>query len=135
MNNVPNSDSEQCTESRLGQVHRVHTQRTLAARMVCLGRARTAPCRGTQCAVLQAQHRPCCRRVAQCRVPARPCRGCLATPSVQAERCIVTHKAAPSAAIQFVSQLSLASPRSCHDTNDCIVTHLSSQAALLSWYN
>ena len=32
MNSGPNSDSEQCTESKLSWVHQVHTQKTLAAR-------------------------------------------------------------------------------------------------------
>ena len=40
----------------------------------------------------------------------------------------------PPSAIQFVSRLSLAGTRSCHDTNDYIMTHLSGQAALLSRY-
>ena len=71
-----------------------------------------------------------------CRAPAWLCRGLSRdTPNDQATRCVVTHKAAPPVAIQFVSRLSLASPCSCHDTNDCIVTHLNGRAALLSRYN
>ena len=46
-----NSDSEQCTESKLGWVHRVHTQRTLVARMVRPGRARTTPRPLSHCTV------------------------------------------------------------------------------------
>ena len=42
----------------------------------------------------------------------------------------------PPAAIQFVSQLNLARPRSCHDTIDCIVTHPQLvKPSLLSRYN
>ena len=41
MNSDPNSDSEQCTESKLGRVHRVHTPRTHCAQVV-----RTTQCRG-----------------------------------------------------------------------------------------
>ena len=44
MNNAPNSDSKQCPESKLRLMHRVHTQRTLAAHTLCQA-ARTAPCR------------------------------------------------------------------------------------------
>ena len=42
MNSDPNSDSEQCPESKLGQVHRVHTQRTLATRNAPRPRTRRA---------------------------------------------------------------------------------------------
>ena len=44
MNSIPNSDSKQCPESKLGWVHRVHTQG--------LGCTRTALCRGAQGVVL-----------------------------------------------------------------------------------
>ena len=37
MNSVSNSDSEQCTESKLSRVHQVHTQQTLATRTQCPG--------------------------------------------------------------------------------------------------
>ena len=39
MNIVPNSDSELCTESRLGQVHSVHTPMASAARTLLTGPA------------------------------------------------------------------------------------------------
>ena len=43
MNSAPNSDSKQCLESKLSWVHKVHTQRTLVARTLLLGRAHTTP--------------------------------------------------------------------------------------------
>ena len=43
MNSVRNSYSKQCPKSRLGWVHKVHTQRTLAARTLHPGRAHTVP--------------------------------------------------------------------------------------------
>ena len=49
MNSDPNSDLEQCTESKLGRVHKVHTQRTLIERTLRPGlthTARWAPCLG-----------------------------------------------------------------------------------------
>ena len=45
MNSVPNSDSEQCTESKLSRVHKVHT----LAQPAC-----TAPCHRPGLAVSQA---------------------------------------------------------------------------------
>ena len=126
---------KQCTESKTGLGAQVHTQWTLAGAR-CSQAAHTAPRQRAHCSMSQAQHRPYRRRVAPCRAPARLCRGLSwDTPSGQVARCVANHKAAPSAAIQFVSRLSLASLHSCHDTNDCIVTHLSGQAALLSRYN
>ena len=60
MNSDPNSDSKQCLESKLGQVHRVHTERTLVARTLHPGRAHNvvswcalAPHRGPPPAVSQ----------------------------------------------------------------------------------
>ena len=43
MNSALNSDSKQCLESKLSWVHKVHTQRTLVARTLLLGRAHTTP--------------------------------------------------------------------------------------------
>ena len=71
MNSDPNSDSKKCTKSKLGRVHRVHTQRTQVARTLsphCAQAARTpralrpsrahaerwAPCRGPPPTVSQA---------------------------------------------------------------------------------
>ena len=42
MNSDPNSDSKQCTESKLSQVHRVHTEGTQATCTLSLGRAHAA---------------------------------------------------------------------------------------------
>ena len=133
MNSVSNSDSE--------TVHLVQNWvGCIGAHPTDHGYAHGAPKPRAHCVVLWrvvyrvAGPAPAVSQV--CRAPAQRCRGLSRdTPSGQAACCVATHKAAPLAAIQFVSQLSLSSPRSCHDTNDCIVTHLSGQAALLSRYN
>ena len=44
MNSVPNNDSKQCTESKLGWVHRVHTLNPSCAPQA----VRKAPCRGAR---------------------------------------------------------------------------------------
>ena len=74
MNSVSNSDSEQCTESRLGRVHNVHTPmaqpaRTLArvAGLVQSCRRRPLPCRYTHACAGTPCRRPC----ATCRVAGR----------------------------------------------------------------
>ena len=81
MNSVSNSDSERCPESNLGWVHRVHTQRTLAARthsaqavswgtlVPCHGRALTVsqPVVGLVVAVSQVCHCAHARSSAPCR--------------------------------------------------------------------
>ena len=75
MNSVQNSDSEQCTESKLGQVHNVHTHGLgceHAARWAGRVVAHRAPCGGlplsyrglplgrvARCAVLYVVARPC----------------------------------------------------------------------------
>ena len=64
-----NSDSKQCTESKPGRVHRVHTQRTLVAhtlRTHCAQAVRTTPCRGAQGAV--SWPCPAVSQVVSCRV-------------------------------------------------------------------
>ena len=68
MNIIPNSDSEQCTESRLDQVHSVHTPMAQVAR--------TLPCRSSprsryKFVLQQATCRTPCR--APYRAPTRPC--------------------------------------------------------------
>ena len=81
MNNVPNSDSEQCTESKLGWVHQVHTL-TQAARTAprpCAQRRVAGlawPCRRPGLAVSQAwpgrvvaPSRPCRRHRRSCHRP------------------------------------------------------------------
>ena len=82
MNSVPNSDSEQCTESRLGQVHSVHTPmaqatRTLRAELAMSWHTRRRVAgllrsyRGLPlgCFVARTGHVSCC---AACCVAARP---------------------------------------------------------------
>ena len=78
MNSDPNNDSKQCSESKLGRVHRVHTQRTQVARTLhthCaqatrtpqVGRRVVAPLRPCRSAHWSC-HRPC-REL--CRAPCR----------------------------------------------------------------
>ena len=89
MNSVPNSDSEQCTESKTGLGTQVHTQRTLDACTMRLGR----PC---------SRPGPCLARTARhvvlpllCRTPLALYRG--AFPAVS-QHCIVTQPVANSLA-------------------------------------
>ena len=73
MNSVPNNDSKQCTESKLGWVHRVHTLNPSCAPQA----VRKAPCRGARWGrprlTFDRRCRACARR---CRACARPCRAC-----------------------------------------------------------
>ena len=86
MNSDLNSDSKQCTESKLGRVHRVHTQRTLAPHALRLGRVHSAV--SWSCPAMSQRAR--CRVVAPsshdtkvvlqlepCRVPCSACRSAL----------------------------------------------------------
>ena len=93
MNSVPNNDSKQCTESKPGWVHQVHTLAQLARtlrRVVGLA----CPCRRPSLAVSQAwpgrvvaPSRQCRRHRRSCRRPARPCRRLYRdTPSTKAMR-------------------------------------------------
>ena len=79
INSDPNSDSEQCTESKLGWVQSAHTQGTLVARTLC---ARWTLCRGAQgvvswppsCRVANVSFRVVARtRALAHRVAALPC--------------------------------------------------------------
>ena len=66
MNSVLNSDSKQCTESRLGWVHRVHTQLTLATRAQLPSRAHGAVLWRALGRIV-ALSRLCRRHILQCR--------------------------------------------------------------------
>ena len=86
MNSVPNSDSEQCTKSKLGWVHQVHTltQPVRTGRAHC---SRWAPCRGVRCAVSWPPPRSYRGRARLCRKPGRPYRRLYHdTPSTKAMR-------------------------------------------------
>ena len=69
-NSVPNSDSEQCTESKLGWVHQVHTlaQPTRTSRAHCAQAGLVV--------VRTGQARPCrnAHPAVSCAVPCSPCR-------------------------------------------------------------
>ena len=84
MNSVPNSDSKQCLESKLGQVHSVHTLNPGCAHYAQA--AHTAPCRRPGLVVSQA----CIGRIV---APSRPCRKhvlpcrCTHAPAVVSYRC------------------------------------------------
>ena len=79
MNGDSNSDSEQCTESKLGRVHRVNTQGTqpafnahIAPRQ-CAQRhvmVHKAPCRG-RALPCRSAHWPCFRPCRACTLPCR----------------------------------------------------------------
>ena len=135
MNSVPNSDSEQCTESRLGWVHRVHTLNpgwAPTARWAGLIVAHQAPCRGR----VAAHPRPYCSHVA-----ARYVTALLPSPPVTIQflysdpsplprapsallrmhSVVLRAHAVVSQRLSFVSRPKVA-PLS-HDTNFCIATH------------
>ena len=132
MNSDSNSDSEQCTESKLGRVHRVHTLNPSCARiapMPCAQRrvvAHWASCRGrfvgrvTRCVAApvvpcRCSRAPCPRAVSHALLPCH-------SSSAPCHRALLRHIAAPGVLCRD------ARPPSYHDTNDCIVTHLSGQA-------
>ena len=124
-----NSDSKQCTESKPGWVHRVHTQRTLTARAQHPGRAHgavswralgrivapsPAVLRAPPCHVAhwRAVPQPPCPQYKNCIATQSPCRACCrACRSAPAPcrsallRYIATQRSPPSAMIQnFVSR-------------------------------
>ena len=116
MNSVSNSDSKQCTESKLGWVHRMHTLNpncAPTARALRPGRARTTPCRGVQCAMSQAQHR-------LCRKPPRSYHGCVAA-RTRALLCLVSRPCCCRIAGRVATHLN-SQAFACHDKTDCIVT-------------
>ena len=137
MNSVLNSDSEQCTKSKLSRVHNTPTLGPGCAQAAC-----TVPCCGARWAVTWPPPRPCrasawlCRcahamsqrRVARCVARrATPCR----SPSGRIARLlgsIVAH-ARPyrSFAVRRVAACltihPAARPPSCHDMPICIATH------------
>ena len=85
MNSAPNSDCKQCTESKLGRVHSVHTLNPGYAhttRALHLGRV-TAPCCNAHWAVLQRAWP--CRSVVS---PAHP--RCVVAPRSRYKNCITT---------------------------------------------
>ena len=138
MNSVPNSDSEQCTESKLGWVHRVHTQRTLAARTVGPGHTHCA--QTERIAPRPRPHRVVLWR-AVCRI-ASPAPDLSQAPSAVSWPCRCTHSHAGSAVswcirrrvVAYLATRLAAKPPSCHDTIVCIMTLLANQTARLSRY-
>ena len=71
MNSVPNSDLEQCTESRLSWVHLVHTltQAAFTGHAHCTQAAMSRPCHGPMPDRIVACGRPCRRSGRPCRRP------------------------------------------------------------------
>ena len=146
-NSVPNSDSEQCIESRLGWVHRVHTLNPScahAARWASRVVAHQATCRRPPPTASWPSSRSCRSAHRLCRRPGHAsCRHALAH---AAARSIVVSSVVsraswpyrgtgPTMSQHYIATQPVAKPSSCHDTTDCIVTHLSGQVALLSRYN
>ena len=111
-----------------------------------------APCRRPPSAVSWPSSRSCCSAHLPCR---RPCRALCCTPcrtpchqapagaaaSLVAASSVVScatrsyRGACPAVSQHCIATQPAARPSSCHDTNDCIVTHPTSQASLLSRYN
>ena len=105
MNIVQNSDSEQCTESKQGWVHQVHTpaQPARIGREPYAQAGRVAPCRGRVAGPLG-------------RIVAMSQHAAVVSPRVS--RHSPTAKPLPS----------------CHDTIICIVTRFANQTSCLSRY-
>ena len=130
MNSDPNSDCKQCTESKLGRVHRVHTLNP-----DCMHTAPRPHSRRALGAVSWLRFGCVAvrtRRVAGCVACAcAPCRRPLRS---QYKNSIATQTSAArvAALLRRIADLGalcrVARPLSCHDTNDRIVTHLSGQA-------
>ena len=141
MNSYSNSDSKQCPKSKLSRVHSaptlgpgcVHTAHW-AGHVV----AHQASCRRPPPIVSWPSSRLCLRpHRALCRA------SCPCAPTRAAVRHVTASSAVSRASRPYcgtcpaVSQHCIvtqptAKPSSYHDTNDCIVTHLSDKAALLS---
>ena len=152
INSVQNNDSEQCTKSKMGWVHQVHTL-TQAARPLRSGRAHSAlwaPCRGVHWAVSWPPPRPYRGRARPCRYAhesaGMPCRNVVSLPSVTIQKLYrdprsyymlprVSQPPAPYHGAPWpcrkVVSLAVSQPccASCHDTTHCIATHFASQAA------
>ena len=77
-------------------------------------------------------HRPC-RRL--CRAPAHAAARRVAASSVVSRSSWSYRGACLAVSQHCIATQPVATPSSCHDTNDCIMTHPTSQASLLSRYN
>ena len=121
MNNVPNSDSEQCTESKLSRVHSAPTLGLACAhtaRALCLVAGLARSCHN---AVPRAMSSHPCARCCE------PCRS-LPDPVARTTDRIVAVSPAVS---QPVSRYNLAAkPPSCHDTPIRIATQSPNSQAL-----
>ena len=139
MNSVPNSDSEQCTELKLGWVHQVHTltQPTHAQAVpIALRPSVSRSCCGPMPDRIVTYGRSCRRLGIPCRSLYRD------TPSTKTMRarrvaCCSACRSTPApyrgALWPCRRAVSLAVSQPCctsyHDTMNCIATHSTSQAA------
>ena len=124
MNSVPNSDSEQCTESKLSRVH--------SAPILGPAYAHTAPCRWPGCVAGLAWQ---CRKKTPGRVAAHARAPCRRAPPRSAARRVALTAGRIMAVSPAMSQPVLrynpaAKPPSCHDTPIRIATQSPSSQAL-----
>ena len=128
MNSVPNSDSEQCTESKLSRVHNAPTLGPACAHAACLaGRVvvHQAPCRRPGPAMYQRTP----DRVARCAsnaVSPRPRVRCCAYRSslrrIVALPPAVSHLSLDTSCWPYRGPCCASVPLACHDIIYCIVT-------------
>ena len=137
MNNVSNNDSEQCTESKLGWVHRVHTQWTLAGRTLRAHSAqagRVATCRGRTSAV--SQHvvgrvvavSQACRyaHASLSKLPSVTIQVCIAIsylPRAVSHACPAVSQPLHDRVVACLATKPSSQASSCHNITNCIVTH------------
>ena len=156
MNSVPNSDSKQCPESKLGWVHTlgpgcVHVEHWAGRVVVHQAPYRRPPpvvswpsslsCRSAHWSCRRLYRRSCrkschalCRTPCH-RAPARAAMRRVAASLAMSRASQPYYGACPAVSQHCIATHPTARPSSCHDTNDCIVTHLNGQTAFLSRCN
>ena len=123
---------KQCTESKTGLGAQVHTQRTMAVRMVRLGCAHCVPAaRAPRRVVARSGAVSQAHPVVSQRTPGRvavhgwPCRCCAARP------CAISQRLPRSCRVCIATQPTTKPLPPYHDTIDCIVTRLQPDCPLV----
>ena len=114
MNSGPNSDSKQCTESKLGWVHQVHTLNPACSPRSAVSQPVAGRVAGFAGRV--AAYSRSCRRLGQHWV------SCCAPSSVSHASCAVSWYL-PGRVAALYRDTASCQASSCHHTTDCIMTH------------
>ena len=143
MNSVPNSDSEQCPESKLGWVHRVHilgpgcahaphwAYRVVASQAPCHRPPPTVS--WTSSRLCRSAHRSCRRSChALCRAPVCATARRVASSSAMSRASRLYRGACPAMSQHCIATQLAARLSSCHNRNDCIMTNPTGHTSLLS---